>query len=248
MRVVIDLDALRRRFQIKRLAHLLQQPRLACRLGKLPAQRLFRIGERLQDQLFLAAARRTTDLDLPVRAQCQSLLDQLGLTGLVRGEDQLWRWPVIIELHQKGGDDLARRRITLMLWIIGFRAPVLTRPVEEDLHAGLAAISRQREHIRLFHAIRVDVLARADSGNGADTVAQAGSLFKLQVFGGLFHLFGQLLVQAHHFAAQKIRRLIGKRLIVLRRDHIHAGRGAAFYLILHAGAGALLKNRVLTVP
>ena len=248
MRVVIDLDALRRRFQIKRLAHLLQQPRLACRLGKLPAQRLFRIGERLQDQLFLAAARRTTDLDLPVRAQCQSLLDQLGLTGLVRGEDQLWRWPVIIELHQKGGDDLARCRIALMLWIIGFRAPVLTRPVEEDLHAGLSAISCQSEHVCLFHTIRVDVLAGTHRGNGADTVAQARGLLKLQIFGRLFHFFGELLMEAHHLATQKVCRLIGQRLIVLRRDHIDAGRGAALDLILHTRARALLKNRVLTIP
>ena len=160
-------------------------------------------------------------------------------------QNELWRRAFIIELHEEGGDDLFRRRVAFVLWIESLGAPVLARPVEEDLHTGLATIHGEGEHIGLFHAFRVDILRGTHSGNGADTISQACGLFEFEVFCRFFHICGQLFMQADHLAAQEVCRLIGQRLIVFLRNQVDAGRGAALDLVQHAGAGALLEHGVL---
>ncbi len=115
-------------------------------------------------------------------------------------------------------------------------APVLPRPDEEDLHSRQAALHRNRENVRLFDAIWIDVLLRSNMRERPNPVAQGGSAFKFHVFRGGFHPLGEVSLQIRGFAAQEISGLIGKIGIFVWLNQADARRRAAFDLMQHARA------------
>ncbi len=79
MRIVVDLDTLRRSLQLEHFRHFGQQARLAGRLGQLARQGFPRIARGLGDKVLLAAPFGTTHFHLAPGFQLKRVSDQFGL-------------------------------------------------------------------------------------------------------------------------------------------------------------------------
>src|SRR5262249_53289861 len=103
-------------------------------------------------------------------------------------------------------------------------APVLAGAEEEHLHAGMRALTVEREHIGLREARRVDALARIDMAHRANAVAQLRRALEIHPFGGLVHLPRELFLHCAALAREKRFRLGDERRVALAVDALRAGR------------------------
>ena len=162
MAVVVHLDPLRHPRQAERLGELAQELSLRRRLGKLAAQRLPRIGERMLDQILSLAAPRHRNLHLVTALGAQRLRQKFVIVDVVRDQDQARTRFVVIELGQKRAEDFFGRNRPVGLGEIGAIAPVLSGAEEKHLDACETALLMERKNIGFLDPARVDALMRLD--------------------------------------------------------------------------------------
>ena len=80
-------------------------------------------------------------------------------------------------------------------------APVLARPEEEDLHAGLAAFLMGGDHVGFLQPFGIDPLLGGHGRDGADPVAQARGLLKIKRLRRFGHVLLKLFPERIGFAA-----------------------------------------------
>ena len=103
------------------------------------------------------------------------------------------------------------------------------------------------DHVGLFDAGEVDVLARLDLGQRLDAVAQARGALEVQRVARRAHLQHQAVLDLAALAGQEVARLAHQLAVVRFRDALHAGRGAALDLVLQAGPGAHREHAVAAI-
>ncbi len=236
--VVVDLDALGRRLEAKRVGHALQHLALRRAFGEPARERGPGIFERVLDELALVAALRRGQLHLAAGAHRQRFLHQRGVGHLLAQQHQLRRRLVVVELADESSQHFLAGRGLVVAREIGAVAPVLAAAEEEHLDAGLSGLARGRDHVGLVDVLHVDVLPRLDVGEGPDAVAIGGGGLELQRRARRLHRGGEALADAGVAAREEILGLADVRRVVLGRHAADARRAAALDLVQQAGAGA----------
>ena len=117
----------------------------------------------------------------------------------------------------------------------------LAAPEEEDLRAGLVVGSRQRNHILVAGAGRVDdLLLLKHLLHGLHAVAQGDGALELQLLRGLVHLLAQVGEHLLMLAFEEQERLPNHGVILLAAGLADTGRVAAVNVELRAGARQVL--------
>ena len=203
MRVVVDLDPLRRGIEVEGIGQALQQLHLRRAFGHPPREAFARVAGGVFDQVRLFAPLRHGNLDPAARALGQRLGHQIGVFQPVRQQDQAWRFAVVIELGQERLEDLGGLGAGAGAGVEVAVAPALIGADEEHLHAGLSALQMHGHHVRFGHAARVHALGGLHRGQRLDAVTQGGGALILHILGRLGHGCGQIGLDRGAFAFQK---------------------------------------------
>ncbi len=216
VRVVVDLDPLR---DLSARSNASANPlsRRACvAVSDILRARLSRaLRSGVLHQLGLFAALGDHDLDLASGLFGQRICHQIIIVEAMRQDQHPRRFAVGIELADKGLHHLGRVLVPADARVIVVVAPVLVGADEEHLHAGLPAISVQRDHVRLGHALRVDALGGLHLGQRLDPVAQGGGALELHRFAGLLHLRRQRFLNTLGAALQELSASLHGRGVIL---------------------------------
>ncbi len=243
VRVVVDLDAYRRRLESEDLGHALQQFRLRRLFGHAPAERRLGVVQGVLDDVGLFTALRPVNHHLAIGAQRQSLAHQLGVGQVVRDKDQFRRRPVLVELPQKGIEDRPLVVLGIDAREIGAVAPVLAGAIKHALHAGITALGKDGEDVGLLVA-QIDRRRHEDAVERPHPVAQVGGAFEVEIFGRLHHLPGQVVDDSARAPLEKVVRLLDQGIVVVERDDAGTRRRTALDLVQHARPGARLVDTV----
>ena len=244
MAVVIDLDAVWRLRQLKRLGQTFQQAGL-CRAFRHAARQTFAgIAQGVFDQLGLFAALGHAQNNLAPGLFGQDLGHQVGVLDAMREQHHARRHLAVIELRQKGLHHLIGGFDAVELGIEIAVAPALVAADEEHLHTGLTALHMQRDHIRLGDAARVDRLHRLHGGQRLDPVAQGGGAFIFHRRGSIGHLARQIGLHGGGLALQEAFGILHQGVVIGLFDPPGAGGRATLDLEQQAGAGAAAECRI----
>ena len=123
-------------------------------------------------------------------------------------------------------------------------AVVLARTEEEDLHAGLARLVVDGDHIGIAHGRQVDALAHLDMGERLDAVAIGCGRLEFERVARRRHPIGKPALDLPAPPGKEGPRLLHQHVVVGLADPAHAGRRAALDLMLQAGPGAALQDRI----
>ena len=148
----------------------------------------------------------------------------------MREQHQARRGALAIELADESIQHLGRRQGFVGLREIGPVAPVLEGAEEEDLDAELPGLLVDGEDIRLFDALRVDVLARRDGREGGKPVPEARRRLELHLVGRHLHLLLQQLLHRLALAREEVLGLVDQLCIARIADLMRTGSGAALDL------------------
>ena len=160
------------------------------------------------------------------------------------GEDQPRRGLVAVELAEEGLEDLAWLRPRPGAREVGAVAPVLVRPDEEHLHAGLPALLVQRHDVGLLDALGVDPLVRLHAGQRPDAVAERRGALELHRPAGVGHRRREAFLHPGRAAAEEQHGVLDQRAVVGLADQPDAGRAAALDLVQQARPRPALEHRV----
>ena len=246
--VVVDLDPAGRFGQVEGLGQPAQQFGLGRRLGHLAGKALAGVAQGRADQLCLLTPLRHGDLDLAAGLLGQRLGHEIRVVQSVAEQQKLRRLAVGVELADEGLDDLRGVLLAAKARIVVVVAPVLVRPDEEHLHAGLPAFHVKRDDIRLLGGLGVDPLGRLDLGQCPYPVPQGGGALELHRFRGGLHLGGKLFLHRRGLAREEPRGVADEAGILLFRDVTHARRAAALDLVEQARPRAAFERGVRAVP
>ena len=150
----------------------------------------------------------------------------------------------VIELGDEGLQHLCRALCPAGAGVEIHVPPILVRPDEEHLHAGLSPLHMQANDIGLLYALRVDALGGLYDRQRLDPVAQGGGAFKLHRVGGVLHLTRQLGLHLRRLALQEALGVGDRHRVIFRADLADAGRAAPFDLMQQARPGARVKGAV----
>ena len=196
------------------------------------------------NQILLLAALRQGDLDFVPDLAAQRCGQKLAVGNLVRYQDQpRWR-PVVVELRNKGGQDLFRRERTVRPGEVGAIAPVLPGAEEKHLDAGKSALLMNGEHIGLLDATRIDALMRLNGGERGEPVAVDGRALEIERRRSLFHFVGKLVFDPLAPSGEEIVGLTNQRRIIRKIDFLGAWRRTALDLIEQTRPRAAFKEGI----
>src|SRR5882672_5204420 len=244
MTVVVDLDAARRPCQPEGPGERGKEPLLGRRLGKLAAERLAGVGERVLDDVALAAPARHQELHFAVALDGERLRQQFAVLDLLRQQDEAWTRLVVVELREKRAQYLAGSERPVGARKIGAIAPVLAGAKEEYLDAEKAAVLEDRENIRLLDIARIDVLVRLHGRQRREPIAQYGGALEIERLGRLVHFACEIFLYGAAPARQELLRLPHQLVIGGARYLARAGRRAALDLVEQARPGAAVEHGI----
>ena len=235
MAVVVDFDAGGNVGEFKELRHLAHDLRLRAAFRQPPVQRLCRIAAGLLHQLASVAPLGDADFHPAPRQFAESLFQQFLLRQGAVDQDSARRRNLFVELRQDARQNVCLVQILRVSGKEGLVPPVLSAAHEESLHADLATLGRQREHVRITHAISVHGLRSLDEGGRAQPVAQQGSGLEVEIFRSLLHLLLYPRLYRAGLAAEEILRLAQQLVVAFLVDPPHARRAAPLDLVEQAG-------------
>ena len=126
-------------------------------------------------------------------------------------------------------------------------APVLVGADKEHLHAGLPAVTVQRNYVSLGGVLRIDTLGGLHLGQGFDPVAQGCGTLKLHGFAGVLHLLCQRFLNTLGATLQELLGVADGSRVIFFGHQTTTGTRTAFDLILQARARARFKITVGTI-
>ena len=216
MAVVVNLDPLRRAFQVEQFGHTLEQVALRRILGGPARQRIAGIGERVIDELALGAAHRPAQVDPPPGLEAQRLGKQRVFGRAGAQQDAARRRLVAVELAHECRKKLRRVVMAATGREVGAVAEILPGAEEKHLYAGLPAVEMGGDHVGVADALHINVLMRLNAGQRPDAVAVNRRRLELQRVARGLHAFGKRLLDGLALAREEGARLRDGRLIVLR--------------------------------
>ena len=247
VRVVVDLDPLRRCLQPEGFAQTGQQFGLRRAFRHPAGQRLPRVAQGARDKFRLLAALGHEDLDLAPGLLAQRLGHQVGVLDGIRQDHLTRRLLVVVELAEEGLQHFCRRNLGAGAGIVIAVAPVLVGADEEDLHAGLPALHVERHDIGLGHAARVDALRALHLGQRADPVAQRRRALELHRLRGRLHLGRELFLHLCRAAREEAFGIGDRGGIAGAVDMADAGPRTPLDLVEQAGPRPAVEHRVRAV-
>src|SRR5262249_24919636 len=198
--------------------------------------------ERMLDQIFLLATLRYDHFDLVAGLGGERFRQELAVVDLVRDQNQPRTGLVVVELREKGRQELAGRDRAVGFRKIRAVAPVLPGAEKKDFDAGETALLMQRENIGLLHTARVDALMRLNGRERGKTVAVDGGAFEIERLRSFFHLGRELVFDGLAAAGQERIGFAHQHRIFAEVDLIGARRRAALDLMKKARARAALEE------
>ena len=229
--VVVDLDAARHARQTEAVLDAFHQDLLRRGFRHAAAERLARVLLGVIDEPDLGAALRHGNLDPALGLDRQRLGQQRARWHVVRQQDQTRHRLVVVELGDEAIENFADVERPIGLREIGAVAPVLPRPKEEHLDAGVPAFLVRREHVGLLDTFRVDRLVGGDVRQRPQPIAEFRRLLEFELFGRLLH---HALIHGAHvlaLAAQEADALVDQPAVVCERDFAGAWRRTALDLM-----------------
>ena len=184
------------------------------------------------------------ELDPPPRLERERLGEQRCLLQRAVHQNEWWRLPPTVELANEGAEDRLGRVVGPVARKERPIAVVLARTEEEDLHAGLARLVVDGDHIGIAHGRQVDALAHLDMGERLDAVAIGCGRLEFERVARRRHAIGKPALDLPAPPGKEGPRLLHQHVVVGLADPAHAGRRAALDLMLQAGPGAALQDRI----
>ena len=246
VRIVVNLDPLRRRFEFEQLAEFAKKTPLRAGVRKIARQRLLGIVHRHRGQLAPRAALRPADPHPMPGADGQRLAKKILFLGFVGQQNFGRRVLVVVELPEKGRQNGGGRRVGIVGQEVGPVAVIRSATDEEGLDAGPLAASCQRDDVGVFQIRNIDVLAGLNARQGTDAVSPDGRRFELQRVGGVVHACGVVALDLGRCPGQEAPRLIKLRGVVGLTDKPDTGAAASLDLILQARTRAGVEDGIGT--
>ena len=246
MRIIVNLDPLRRGFKLEQLAEFAKKTPLRAGVRKIARQRLLGIVHRHRGQLAPRAALRPADPHPMPGADGQRLAKKILLLGFVGQQNFGRRVLVVIELAEKGRQNGGGRGVGIVGQEVGPVAVIRPATDEEGLNAGPLAASRQCDDVGVFQIGDIDVLAGLNARQGTDAVSPDRRRLELQRVGGGVHACGVVALNLGRGSGQEAPRLIKLRGVVGLADKPDTGAAASLDLILQAWARAGVEDGIGT--
>src|SRR3954468_10495876 len=151
---------------------------------------------------------------------------------------------VIIELREERAQHLARLERAVGTREVGAVAPILPGTEEKHLHARVAALLMNGEHVGFIDAARIDALMRLHRRERRKAVAIDRRTFEIERIRRLLHFARELLLYGAALAGEEQRRLAHELGVALVRDLAGARRRATLDLMQQARPRAAFVYRI----
>ncbi len=248
MRIVVNLDPLRRVGQLEAIRHALQQLVLRGALRLAAGEGGFGVGDGVIGQALLVAALRRLEIDGMAGSAGQRFAQQRRFVRHMAEQQQRRGRAFCVELRQERLHDFFDRGFRLVARKIRAGAEIAPGAEKEDLNGDMAAFLMRGDNVGVVDPGDMDILARLDGRQNLDAVAQFRGGFVIELVARLLHLLGEIPLQFAVLAGQERPRFVDLFAVLRRRDLADAGRGASLDVILQAWARARLEDIVRAIP